>query len=57
MWYYTEGLKLLYSKKQILRVLSGKKLHRAEKIYTDTACGVCDKYEVLEVYGPYGPDF
>ena len=23
-----------------------KKLHQAENIYTDTVCGVCDKYEV-----------
>ena len=23
-----------------------KKLHQAEKIYTGTACGACDKYEV-----------
>ena len=42
--YYT-----LYSKRPIFRVQSGKKLHRAEKIYTDTACGVCDKYEVCGV--------
>ena len=30
----------------IFRVQSGKKLQRAEKIYTDTVCDVCDKYEV-----------
>ena len=46
MWYYTEGVKLLYSKVAIFRVQSGKKLHRAENIYTDTVCGVCDKYQV-----------
>ena len=39
--YYT-----LYSKRPIFRVQSGKKLHQAEKIYTGTACGACDKYEV-----------
>ena len=41
--YYT-----LYSKRPIFRVQSGKKLHQAENIYTDTVCGVCDKYEVWE---------
>ena len=41
--YYT-----LYSKRPIFRVQSGKKLYQAEKNYTDTACGVCDKYEVWE---------
>ena len=46
MWYYTEGLKSLYSKRPIFRVQTGKKLHRTEKIYTDAVCGVCDKYEV-----------
>ena len=39
--YYT-----LYSKRPIFRVQSGIKLHQAENIYTDTVCGVCDKYEV-----------
>ena len=39
----------LYSKRPIFRVQSGKKFHHAEKIYTDTVCGVCDKYEVSVV--------
>ena len=51
MWYYTEGLKLLYSKRPIFRVQSGKKLHRAENFYTDAVCGVCDKYQVWARYG------
>ena len=46
MWYYTEGLKSLYSRRPIFRVQSGKKLHRAENFYTDAVCGVCDKYRV-----------
>ena len=28
-----------------------KKIHRAEKIYTVTVCGVCDKYEVCVFIG------
>ena len=27
-----------------------KKLHQAEKIYTGTACGACDKYEVCNSF-------
>ena len=46
VWYYTEGFKSLYSRRPIFRVLSGKKLHRAENFYTDAVCGVCDKYRV-----------
>ena len=35
-------------KRPIFRVQSGKRLHWAEKIYTGTACGACDKYEVCK---------
>ena len=40
------NLEGIHSKRSIFRVQSGKKLHQAEKIYTDTVWGVCDKYEV-----------
>ena len=30
-----------------------EKLHRAEKIYTGTACGACDKYQVCKKYAKY----
>ena len=43
VWYYTEGLKLLYSKRPIF-AFNLKKLHRAENFYTDAVSGVCDKY-------------
>ena len=31
-----------------------KKLHRAENIYTGTACGACDKYRVCHDQGRWG---
>jgi len=47
----TEGVKLLHSKLSILR----KKVHWAEKNYTDTVCDVCDKCQVC-LEGKIGGD-
>ena len=46
VWYYLEGVNSLHSKLPIFRVKLIKNLHRAIFFYTDTVCGICDKYEV-----------
>ena len=47
-WYYTKGVNCqIFTQKGINFLRSfWKNLHRTEKIYTGTACGACDKYEV-----------
>ena len=49
-WYYTKGVNCqIFTQKGINFLRSfWKNLHRTEKIYTGTACGACDKYEVWE---------
>ena len=49
--YYTKGVNCqFFAQKGINFLRSGKNLHRTEKIYTGTACGACDKYEVCVNY-------
>ena len=45
MWYYLEGVNSLHSKLPIFRVKSVQ-IYTRQFFYTDTVCGVFDKYEV-----------
>ena len=53
-WYYTKGVNCqIFTQKGINFLRSfWKNLHRTEKIYTGTACGACDKYEVWIILFP-----